>query len=89
MSCALVWSVRMSGVTPRLTSSGSTSAALPSKPTETASPARVAVSLTDYITGLYGAFGAVMAILAQRQTGRGQVIDTAFIDRAPSFRARD
>lgn len=35
-------------------------------------PARVAVSLTDNITGLYGALGAVMAILVQRQTGRGQ-----------------
>jgi crotonobetainyl-CoA:carnitine CoA-transferase CaiB-like acyl-CoA transferase len=48
-------------------------------------PARVAVSLTDYITGLYGAFGAVMAILAQRQTGRGQVIDTALYESAFSF----
>ena len=48
-------------------------------------PARVATSLTDYITGLYGAFGAVMAILAQRQTGRGQVIDTALYESAFSF----
>jgi len=48
-------------------------------------PARVAVSLTDYITGLYGAFGAVMAILAQRQTGRGQYVDTALYEAAFSF----
>ncbi len=48
-------------------------------------PARVAVSLTDYITGLYGAFGAVMAILAQRQTGRGQFVDTALYESAFSF----
>lgn len=48
-------------------------------------PARVAVSLTDYITGLYGAFGAVMAILVQRQTGRGQFVDTALYEAAFSF----
>jgi crotonobetainyl-CoA:carnitine CoA-transferase CaiB-like acyl-CoA transferase len=40
-------------------------------------PARVAVSMTDYITGLYAAFGAVMALLARQRTGRGQVIDAA------------
>jgi crotonobetainyl-CoA:carnitine CoA-transferase CaiB-like acyl-CoA transferase len=48
-------------------------------------PARVAVSLTDYITGLYGAFGAVMAILALKQTGRGQYVDTALYESAFSF----
>jgi crotonobetainyl-CoA:carnitine CoA-transferase CaiB-like acyl-CoA transferase len=48
-------------------------------------PARVAVSLTDNITGLYGAFGAVMAILVQRQTGRGQFVDTALYEAAFSF----
>lgn len=48
-------------------------------------PARVAVSLTDYITGLYGAFGAVMAILVQRQTGVGQYVDTALYEAAFSF----
>jgi len=48
-------------------------------------PARVAVSLTDYITGLYGAFGAVMAILVKRQTGRGQYVDSALYEAAFSF----
>jgi crotonobetainyl-CoA:carnitine CoA-transferase CaiB-like acyl-CoA transferase len=48
-------------------------------------PARVAISLTDNITGLYGAFGAVMAILVQRQTGRGQFVDTALYEAAFSF----
>lgn len=48
-------------------------------------PARVAVSLTDYITGLYGAFGAVMALLDCTSSGRGQVIDTALYEAAFSF----
>lgn len=48
-------------------------------------PARVAVSLTDYITGVYAAFGAVMAILVQRQTGKGQYVDTALYEAAFSF----
>ncbi|HWL29774.1 MAG TPA: CaiB/BaiF CoA-transferase family protein [Burkholderiaceae bacterium] len=48
-------------------------------------PARVAVSMTDYITGLYGAFGAVMAILERTRTGRGQVVDSALYETAFSF----
>jgi crotonobetainyl-CoA:carnitine CoA-transferase CaiB-like acyl-CoA transferase len=48
-------------------------------------PARVAVSLTDYITGLYGAFGAMMALIVARQTGRGQFVDSALYECAFSF----
>jgi crotonobetainyl-CoA:carnitine CoA-transferase CaiB-like acyl-CoA transferase len=48
-------------------------------------PARVAVSLTDYITGVYAAFGAVMALLAREKTGRGQWIDAALYECAFSF----
>jgi crotonobetainyl-CoA:carnitine CoA-transferase CaiB-like acyl-CoA transferase len=48
-------------------------------------PSRVAVSITDYITGLYGAFGAVMALLARGKTGRGQCIDSALYECAFSF----
>ena len=48
-------------------------------------PARVAVSMTDYITGLYGAFGATMALLAREKTGRGQCIDAALYECAFSF----
>lgn len=48
-------------------------------------PARVAVSLTDYITGLYGAFGAAMALLSRNATGRGQVVDAALYESAFSF----
>jgi crotonobetainyl-CoA:carnitine CoA-transferase CaiB-like acyl-CoA transferase len=48
-------------------------------------PARVAVSMTDYITGLYAAFGTVMALLAREKTGRGQYIDAALYECAFSF----
>jgi crotonobetainyl-CoA:carnitine CoA-transferase CaiB-like acyl-CoA transferase len=48
-------------------------------------PSRVAVSITDYITGLYGAFGAVMALLARGKSGRGQYIDSALYECAFSF----
>jgi len=48
-------------------------------------PSRVAVSMTDYITGLYGAFGAALALLARQKTGRGQCIDAALYECAFSF----
>lgn len=48
-------------------------------------PARMATALTDYITGLYGAFGAVMAILHARATGRGQCVDAALSECAFTF----
>ncbi len=48
-------------------------------------PARVATSLTDYITGLYAAFGAAMALIERRQSGKGQVIDAALYEAAYSF----
>lgn len=48
-------------------------------------PARVAVSLTDYCTGLYAAFGATMALLARERTGLGQCVDAALYESAFSF----
>ncbi|MZR32312.1 CaiB/BaiF CoA transferase family protein [Sneathiella litorea] len=48
-------------------------------------PPRVATSLTDYITGLYGAFGAMMAVVERSRTGVGQVIDSALYESAFSF----
>jgi crotonobetainyl-CoA:carnitine CoA-transferase CaiB-like acyl-CoA transferase len=48
-------------------------------------PSRVAVSMTDYITGLYAAFGTVLALLARETTGRGQQIDAALYECAFSF----
>lgn len=48
-------------------------------------PARVAVSLTDYITGLYAAFGIVMAVLERKASGRGQIVDATLFESAFSF----
>lgn len=48
-------------------------------------PARVAVSLTDYITGLYAAFGIVMGVLERKSTGLGQLIDATLFESAFSF----
>ncbi len=48
-------------------------------------PARVAVPVTDYITAVYAAFGAVMALLERQRSGRGQVIDTALYEAAFSM----
>jgi crotonobetainyl-CoA:carnitine CoA-transferase CaiB-like acyl-CoA transferase len=48
-------------------------------------PSRVAISLTDYITGLYAAFGGVMALFARTRTGKGQVVDAALYECAFSF----
>jgi crotonobetainyl-CoA:carnitine CoA-transferase CaiB-like acyl-CoA transferase len=48
-------------------------------------PSRVAVSMTDYITGLYAALGATLALLAREKTGRGQYIDAALYECAFSF----
>ncbi|MGI9524591.1 MAG: CaiB/BaiF CoA transferase family protein [Hyphomicrobiaceae bacterium] len=37
-------------------------------------------SLADYISGLYGAVGALMALRVAEKTGRGQVIDVALFE---------
>ena len=48
-------------------------------------PSRVAVSMTDYITGLHAAFGTVMALMARGATGQGQCIDAALYECAFNF----
>ena len=48
-------------------------------------PSRMATALTDYITGLYGAFGALVALLNRQFTGRGQCVDAALSECAFSF----
>jgi crotonobetainyl-CoA:carnitine CoA-transferase CaiB-like acyl-CoA transferase len=48
-------------------------------------PSRMATSLTDYITGLYAAFGVTLALLERKVSGRGQMIDAALYESAFSF----
>lgn len=48
-------------------------------------PTRAAVSLTDCLTGLYAAFGILMAVLARQATGKGQYIDAALYECAFSM----
>ncbi|MCC7484059.1 MAG: CoA transferase [Burkholderiales bacterium] len=48
-------------------------------------PARANIGLTDCITGLYAAFGAMMALRHRDRTGVGQVVDTALYECAFSF----
>lgn len=48
-------------------------------------PSRVAMPLTDYITGLYSVIGALMALRVRDITGNGQVIDASLIESAFSF----
>ncbi len=48
-------------------------------------PARANVALTDCITGVYAAFGAMMALRHSERTGQGQVVDTALYECAFSF----
>lgn len=48
-------------------------------------PGRINTSLTDEVTGLYAAFGAMMALQARSRTGRGQCIDTALYECAFSM----
>ena len=48
-------------------------------------PARANIALTDCITGVYSAFGAVMALRHAEATGKGQIVDSALYECAFSF----
>lgn len=48
-------------------------------------PGRMATSTTDYITGLYAAFGAMIALDVRQRSGKGQVVDAALYEGAFSF----
>lgn len=48
-------------------------------------PARVGVSMTDYLAGLYGALGAMMALSHRHRTGLGQSIDASLFESAFSM----
>jgi crotonobetainyl-CoA:carnitine CoA-transferase CaiB-like acyl-CoA transferase len=48
-------------------------------------PARANIALTDCITGLYAAFGTMMALRHRERSGEGQIIDAALYECAFSF----
>jgi len=48
-------------------------------------PARMATPLTDYLTGLYAAFGSMIALWERASSGKGQVIDAALTESAFSL----
>ena len=45
-------------------------------------PARVALATTDYLSAVYAAFGASMALVSRARTGLGQVVDVALYEAA-------
>jgi crotonobetainyl-CoA:carnitine CoA-transferase CaiB-like acyl-CoA transferase len=45
-------------------------------------PARVALATTDYLSAVYAAFGAMVAIHNRGRTGKGQVVDVALYEAA-------
>ena len=48
-------------------------------------PARVALAVTDYLTAVYAAFGASMALLHREKSGVGQIVDMALYEGAFSM----
>lgn len=48
-------------------------------------PARVGLATTDYLTAVYAAYGAALALLRRTKTGMGQVIDAALYESAFSM----
>jgi succinyl-CoA--D-citramalate CoA-transferase len=48
-------------------------------------PVRVAVPVCDYLSAVYAAFGATMALLERKRSGRGQVVDLALYEAAFSM----
>lgn len=45
-------------------------------------PARVALATTDYLSAVYAAYGALVAIHDRARTGKGQVVDVALYEAA-------
>ena len=48
-------------------------------------PSRVGLPLTDYLTAVYAAYGATLALLERQRTGQGQVVDAALSESAFSL----
>jgi crotonobetainyl-CoA:carnitine CoA-transferase CaiB-like acyl-CoA transferase len=48
-------------------------------------PSRIAASVTDEVTGIYGCMGAMMALWARQRSGEGQVVDATLYESAFSL----
>lgn len=48
-------------------------------------PSRIAASVTDEITGIYGCMGAMMALWSRQTTGQGQIVDATLFESAFSL----
>ena len=48
-------------------------------------PSRVALATTDYLSAVYSAFGAMMALFHRQGSGRGQMVDVALYEAAFSM----
>ncbi len=48
-------------------------------------PSRVGLATTDYLTSVYAAYGAALALLQREKTGLGQVVDAALYEGAYSM----
>jgi len=48
-------------------------------------PSRVALATTDYLTAVYSAFGAMMALFHRQQSGVGQLVDAALYETSFSM----
>ncbi len=81
-SCAEVWSVTTSGRNPAASSSGSTSAALPSTPTETARRSRAALSTRSTASARSSARSSRYPVASRRSRCSGS---TSTHSATPSF----
>jgi len=48
-------------------------------------PTRAAVPFADFSTAIFGAFGAMLALLHKERTGEGQLVDVSLLDTAFTF----
>lgn len=48
-------------------------------------PSRVALATTDYLTAVYSAFGAMMALFHRQHSGQGQLVDAALYETSFSM----
>lgn len=48
-------------------------------------PTRIAASVTDEVTGIYAAFGTMLALWSRSTTGRGQIVDATLYESAFSL----